>query len=715
MKNMKFWRTALVATLVLTVMLSVTGGTIAWFTDEVTSSQNVIESGTLKVDLELKNDNGGWDSLKTSNAKIFDYQRWEPGFTQVEYVKVQNEGNLAFKYQIKVIPNTPAGEGVNLADVIDVYYAEDATAASLSDVVNTWTKVGTLTDMMNVEETAVHGVMLPGQSDVEVGIALHMQESAGNEYQNLSVGDGFSIELRATQYTHEKDSFGIDYDAEALYPVAVSDAAELLAAVAAGGSVVLENDISLTNENVIVPVGVASSINLNGKTLSVKNTEAKASKAIENKGTLTLKNGTVTYEGVGDPSFGYGTNTINNTGKLVIDGATIINTTTSGSSVAIDNTAGAELIVNNGVIKSNKNAIRLCPFGSAPINATINGGTITGARAIQIQLPSNKPNEAPDINLTVNGGSLASNAEEGFAVYSYSAGQSFKNVDITLNGGTYIGYVGFTGGAKDTKEKITVNADKCVFTSDVFSYADAEDEYIAVPNAEAARTADELVDALKSGGTIVLADDVNMGETEMTVGAGTNVTIDLAGNELTGAYTGTDHYAMFTIANGASLTINGDGEVKANTQAAENNRSLALFYNAGELTINGGTYNVTDASEGKTWIIATIVDNRTNNLNCNAKLTINGGDFSVGGNAINLFRNYPQQGGTAKIVINDGTFHAKNGATTYIWNQESGSYVGELWFNGGTYDANVVYEDYNGQSDIHIADGVTIQGYSGNN
>ncbi len=229
-------------------------------------------------------------------------------------------------------------------------------------------------------------------------------------------------------------------------------------------------------------------------------------------------------------------------------------------------------------------------------------------------------------------------------------------------------------------------------------------------------TADELADAITAGGTVMLASDVDLGTAMITIPAGTTATLDLNGHDLTGTYTGADHYAMFKIPNGAALTVKGDGEVKATTKSEVDNRSLAIFQNAGELTLDGGEYTLTDSSEGKTWIIATIVDNRTSNSSCAAKLTINGGEFSVNGKAINLFRNYPQQGGTATLIINDGVFHANSGATTtYIWNQEAGSYLGELYFNGGTYDANVVYEDYNGQSDIHIADGVTINGYSGNN
>ena len=41
-----------------------------------------------------------------------------------------------------------------------------------------------------------------------------MQETAGNEYQNLSI-DGISITVYATQDTVESDSFGNDYDKNA--------------------------------------------------------------------------------------------------------------------------------------------------------------------------------------------------------------------------------------------------------------------------------------------------------------------------------------------------------------------------------------------------------------------------------------------------------------------------------------------------------------------
>ena len=278
----------------------------------------------------------------------------------------------------------------------------------------------------------------------------HVEKIDGNKngtYDILVVSQAVQAEGFADAETALNAGFGditkdnhpwIDENVK--FPTAVATAEELTAALANGESVYLTDDVTVTS-TMEVAAGKSATIDLAGNTLSFASEEAKASCAINNKGTLTLKNGTVTYQGVGDPTFGYGTNTINNTGKLIIDGATIINTTNSGSSVAIDCSAGAELIVNDGEIVSEKNAIRLCPFGSGAINCTIKGGNITGARAVQIQLPSNKPEDAPDINLTVNGGELTGNGG-GMAIYSYSAGQSFANVDVTITGGTFNGELG---------------------------------------------------------------------------------------------------------------------------------------------------------------------------------------------------------------------------------------------------------------------------------
>lgn len=68
-------------------------------------------------------------------------------------------------------------------------------------------KIGTLSQVL-ANPYAAKGHILAGENAVDVAtIALKMQESAGNEYQGLAIGSDFSIQLVATQYTSERDSF----------------------------------------------------------------------------------------------------------------------------------------------------------------------------------------------------------------------------------------------------------------------------------------------------------------------------------------------------------------------------------------------------------------------------------------------------------------------------------------------------------------------------
>ena len=237
----------------------------------------------------------------------------------------------------------------------------------------------------------------------------------------------------------------------------VSTVEDLKAALEAGESVSLATDLVL-DEAFVIAAGKTATIDLAGNELSFVSTEAKASCAIDNKGTLTLKNGTVSYEGVGDANFGYGTNTINNSGKLIIDGTTIINTTNAGSSNAIDCAPGSELIVNDGVIKSEKVTIRVRDNATV----TINGGDISGARAVQIHLFQNVKAAT---TLTINGGTFTGD----YALYSYAYGNcTFDQTTVNITGGTFNGIVAFGGGNKTATE--TVNITGGTFNGDLGRY-----------------------------------------------------------------------------------------------------------------------------------------------------------------------------------------------------------------------------------------------------
>ncbi|MBE6691514.1 MAG: right-handed parallel beta-helix repeat-containing protein [Ruminococcaceae bacterium] len=192
------------------------GTTFAWFTDEVTSSGNIIQTGTLKVGMywvegdEVVPAKGDAAWQDASKGAMFNNTLWEPGYVEAKHIMIANEGTLALDYKLRIVAN---GVVSKLSDVIDVYYFETAEQLTRDSAV-TGTKLGTLTDILGTNKNltkTVLGSLTAGETRT-LTLALKMQETAGNEYQNLSIGADFSIQLIATQMASEEDSFDAYYD-----------------------------------------------------------------------------------------------------------------------------------------------------------------------------------------------------------------------------------------------------------------------------------------------------------------------------------------------------------------------------------------------------------------------------------------------------------------------------------------------------------------------
>ena len=180
------------------------GTTFAWFTDTASTAVNKIQAGTLDVALEMKDSSGNWVSAE---GKTLDFVKaegagdeeilWEPGCTyNLPELKIVNNGNLALKYMIKF---TGIKGDAKLNEVIEWTIEYGAEAAE---------KGG--------EVLPGEYVLLPAGDGDELTISGHMKETAGNEYQGLSI-DGIAITVYATQYTYEYDSKDNQYDKESAY------------------------------------------------------------------------------------------------------------------------------------------------------------------------------------------------------------------------------------------------------------------------------------------------------------------------------------------------------------------------------------------------------------------------------------------------------------------------------------------------------------------
>ena len=227
MTNSKTTRKALLSSvLALTLCVAMLiATTFAWFTDTASTSVNKIQAGTLDVALEMAT---AWDtegnpttwasaegktlSWKQANTSGSTYVNgsallWEPGCTyELQPVKIINEGNLALKYKVLFSATDTDAENLELAKVLDVTM-NNQPAGTLYDVL-------TSTDA----DGYAHG-NLEGNTETEpIILSVEMRETAGNEYQGLSIG-GIAITVVATQDTAEFDSASNTYDGNAKYPV----------------------------------------------------------------------------------------------------------------------------------------------------------------------------------------------------------------------------------------------------------------------------------------------------------------------------------------------------------------------------------------------------------------------------------------------------------------------------------------------------------------
>ena len=262
MNNTKTTKRALLSSVVamLVCITMLIGTTFAWFTDTASTAVNKIQSGNLDVALEMQNSDGSWVSaegktltFKTADNRAADQILWEPGCTyELPQLRVVNKGNLALKYKIQI---TGIQGDAKLNEVID------------------WT----INDAA-INLTEKH--LLAGQTGAAFTIKGHMQESAGNDYQGLTI-DGIGITVVATQDTVEKDSNDDQYDRNAEYPTITTGAT--LNEVFGGANI----DFGYGNTS-------TASVTLDGKGVAVVSdwTDAWVNSDTTIKG-VTFKNGAV--------------------------------------------------------------------------------------------------------------------------------------------------------------------------------------------------------------------------------------------------------------------------------------------------------------------------------------------------------------------------------------------------------------------------------------
>ena len=233
MTNRKSTKRALLGSVVAMVLClaMLVGATFAWFTDTASTGVNKIQAGNLDVALEYSTDFKTWNKVDNTTKLFEDSTVWEPGRTEVVYLRVKNAGTLALKYTVGMY-NINEGRGKNVAG--EYYYlsnyvklgAVETTAAyadreAAINAVNAEAKT-----LKSIGSSAIIGedqmVMLAPKADAKTyALVLYMPTEVGNE-ANPKNNDpywaskfSFGISVNATQAEYENDSYDNTYDHDA--------------------------------------------------------------------------------------------------------------------------------------------------------------------------------------------------------------------------------------------------------------------------------------------------------------------------------------------------------------------------------------------------------------------------------------------------------------------------------------------------------------------
>ncbi len=299
MTNAKTTKRALLSSIValLICFTMLLGTTFAWFTDSVSSTNNIIKSGNLDVDV-LYDADGTPTSINEVNTLFNDVKLWEPGAVAYEKLTVKNLGSLAFTYALSVnysdfnYVKDANGDKYDLTTALKVaVLSGDEITTAVTDALTNNNRTAlinniastewkTISELINEGENGVlysaNDTAKPNQDSRDYIVVIYWQPTADDNNWNVNNGkhtynrsnalDGLDylfidlgINLVATQFTHEEDSFNNQYDIDA--KDAINSASGVLGINASAIEIHVRDISGRKVGSMVIPAGAIEDIN----------------------------------------------------------------------------------------------------------------------------------------------------------------------------------------------------------------------------------------------------------------------------------------------------------------------------------------------------------------------------------------------------------------------------------------------------------------------
>ena len=206
MKKKRLTRSALALSIVLIIVWSLLGtaSTIAWFAD---SDVIVNKFQFSDFSVELYRKVGDDYELVTEGTKLFkDEALYEPGYTQVVYLKVKNAGDVPFDYKLAVIPDNIKigtnmfGQPIDLRDYLLFGIVVKDTEAEVLAATQTREEARLYADtrLNNYDELQTD---LAAGAEQYIALVVCMPEEVGNEAnaRGSEASVDLAVKVKATQ------------------------------------------------------------------------------------------------------------------------------------------------------------------------------------------------------------------------------------------------------------------------------------------------------------------------------------------------------------------------------------------------------------------------------------------------------------------------------------------------------------------------------------
>lgn len=164
------------------------GTTIAWYTDTTTPIRNSFVIGEMSLKVSYKNDlMTDYDPVDAETNVFRDDALYEPGYTQVVYLKIENEGTMDFDYKLSVnlnsydIATNYYGASLHLPEYLRYGVIFAATEPELERKLAQGYAPEEMEELRLNTYSKVDDVTVPADGERYAALIVYMPEEVGNE------------------------------------------------------------------------------------------------------------------------------------------------------------------------------------------------------------------------------------------------------------------------------------------------------------------------------------------------------------------------------------------------------------------------------------------------------------------------------------------------------------------------------------------------------